>query len=657
MSKRFFEIAVNTPFNNSLLTYETDSDYKIGDIVEVPLGKRTETGVIYKETKKPQDVEIKEVEKKSLYPFSFFDWQIQFLDWMSGYYQYPLGQLFKDVLPKALKKPREVKPRIGKGEPFSFELNPEQQETKKFLLSHLDHFQLSLIHGITGSGKTVVYIEVIKEVLKQGKSVLVLLPEINLTPQFLSVFEKHLSCEIISYSSAVSNSVKFQTWHSLASESKPRVIIGARSSLFLPLQNLGLIVVDEEHDQSFKQNDRCQYHARDAAIKLASQFKIPIILGSATPSLESLYNIREKKRGEYLRLTKRTGEASLPEIELLDTTKDMDDLIWPFHPKSLEKIREAFEKKEQVLVFVNRLGFASHMQCRSCGHQFYCPSCSVPLKLFKRRHELKCQTCDHRSHVPESCPACGNLKLLSKGFGTERLQMVLESAFPKHRIGRFDRDDVTTFNELNKRLDDFHEGKLDLLVGTQMLSKGHNFEKVNLVIILGADSQLNFPDFRSSEKVMQQVMQVAGRSGRYQKDSLVLVQTLNPENSLYRHLKDHDFDGFIKDELQVRELCRCSPFFRLCNLSLTSKHQNVVVEEAKKAQLIFENLQDHFKEVEVLGPRPALIEKRANKFSWCFFLRSQDMNQLHNLIKTFRTHYKPHYSLSIKYDIDPMSFE
>lgn len=658
-------LAVDSPFNQSLLTY-LGNDLRPGELVEVPLGKRKVDACVL-EVARNSDTEeskLKEISKKLEADFSLDEKELNFYQWISQYYHYPLGQIIFESLPKLLKRPRDLKLEVGLGLKEEIKLTEEQEKAyqKTAMILQLG-FSKSLFHGVTGSGKSIVYLKIIEDILKQKKSVLFLIPEINLTPQFIAFFKNHLDCKIYSYHSGVTASDKYGLWKLLKKDNDPKLIIGVRSSVFLPVQNLGLIIVDEEHDTSFKQEDRCPYNARDLAIKKASLENIPIVLGSATPSVETYEGFKtERAKHFYYPLRKRALVESLPKVSLVDMRqKDLSarekqelKLTWPFHPQSIKKMEDAFSRGEQVLVFINRLGFSNYLQCGSCGHQFACPNCTTQLKYFKRKNVLDCSFCEYKEPVPEMCPECMNLNLTPIGFGTERIQDLLKSVFPNRVIGRFDRDEITNFKQLEEVLTDFHNGKTDVLVGTQMLSKGHNFKKVNLVIILGIDSQLNFPDFRSNERTYQTLVQVSGRSGRFGGDAEVVIQTLTPNNSVFHHVVNHSFDEFYSEEIKLREMCQCSPFKRVVLLSFNSKHQEKLIDECMKISEWMNNLKHtHFKEVDILGPRPSYIEKRVNKFNWSILLRSSDVNQLHNFLMTYQKSYELPYYISQKIDVDP----
>ena len=664
---QFYLVAVNSPFNGSLLTYkmlpEVYTSLKRGQLVRVPLGKRIIDGCILGLSDNSSAIDFEKI--KSIISIeseiALSERECDLYQWMASYYHYPLGQLIYDVLPTFLKKPRKLNYEMGVGSHLNLILNIEQKHVvDKISLNGFEQFSKWLIHGVTGAGKTLIYLEIIKKIIAEKKSVLFLLPEINLTPQFLKTFQTYLDVPIYSYNSAISNSDKFGLWKLLQDDESPKLILGVRSSIFLPIKKLGLIIVDEEHDQSFKQDDRCAYNARDIAIKKASLEKIPVILGSATPMVETYKTFIDTNN--YFSLKNRAQNARLPSVHLVDmrgrSKIETERMIWPYSSESIIKMNNALKKGEQVLVFINRLGYANYLQCNSCGHQFSCPNCSTNLKYFKKRNELSCQTCEYKKNTPEMCPECMNLNLSPKGFGTEKAHEVLKEILPNKIIERFDRDEIKTFKHLENVLDKFHNKEIDILVGTQMLSKGHNFENVNLVLILGIDSQLNFPDFRSNERVYQTLTQVSGRAGRFGLDAEVLVHTLAPENKIFTYLKNHSFDEFYLDEIPMRELCSSPPVKKLIIVYFNSKSQDVVIKESVyQANSLRALALKHFTQVEILGPRPSMIEKKVNKFTWSLMIRSSDLNQLHNLVRTFRKNYKPPHTISLKIDVDPYYFD
>lgn len=661
----YYQVAVNFPVVSSVLTYTSSEEFQRGDLVEVPLGRRKANGTILRAS---LDSEIQAIDKSKLKAiksklenaFGLSSQELDLYTWMSQYYHYSLGKLIFDCLPKIMKRPRSPDFISGKGEALGFKFTQDQSRIissveEKGLTGFHQHF----IHGVTGSGKSAIYLKLMREVLDQGKSVQFLLPEINLTPQFTNMFATHLNCEVYTYHSGVTPSEKYNIWKALNSSSKPVLVMGVRSSIFLPIKKLGLIIVDEEHDQSFKQTDRCPYNGRDVAIKKSQLHDCPVVLGSATPSLENYYQFsKEFGNRSYHKLPDRVGEGEFPSLEIFDTRDRFSesDPAWPFLDETLQKIREKLEAKEQVLIFINKLGYSSFVQCRSCGHQFMNDNCGCQnnLRYFKAKNLLSCAHCEFKMPLPEKCPECAGMSLLNKGFGTEKVEQILTGVFKEHTVERFDRDEIKTTKELVSKLDRFHAGEIDILVGTQMLAKGHNFKQVNLVVILGIDSMLNYADFRSTEKTYQLIEQVSGRAGRYAKDSSVVIQTMNPEHSLFKLLARHSFDGFYEMELPLREICHCPPFSKLVMLFFSCRFRDKLLAEASKTyQNLAKLCNEHYEDVKLYGPAPLAIEKKANQFTWAIMIKSSNVNQLHSFLNTFEQNYSAPSGISIKLDIDP----
>jgi len=666
----YCKVAVKYPGPEGILTYECPSDFELrrGDLVQVPLGRRKAAGCVVQTDLSKEAVQseldkykLKPVSSKEIDLFCLSEKELSLYEWMSRYYHYNLGMTIIECLPKILKRPRKVEFVEGSGKDLPHTLNPEQQMTFESILSKFDRgFDRHYIHGVTGSGKTSVYLSLMKEALKSGKSVLFLLPEINLTPQFTHTFAEYLNCRVFPYHSGVSDSEKNAIWKELKESESPVLVMGVRSSVFLPIENLGLVIVDEEHDQSFKQSDRCPYNGRDVAIKKAQLSNCPIVLGSATPTVENFHSFSEKSEN-YYPLEKRAS-GGFPEIELIDCREEkrstgprfeLNDL-WPIHSKSLEAMKEKLEKGEQVLVFVNRLGFANYIQCRGCGKKFEDPNTNTPLRYFKRRNVLKSAHSDYEIPMPEICPECGNMSLLQKGFGTEKIQEVLEAHLPKYNIERFDRDEIKNVTQLEDKLNRFHNKEIDVFVGTQMLSKGHNFEKVNLVLVLGVDSIMNFPDFRAIEKAYQLITQINGRAGRYSPDAKVLIQTLSPSNKVFEYIKDHSFKEFYEDELIIRDISNFPPFSKMAAIYFHSRFREKLTDNViSVAQTLRDVCTKNNLQVDILGPSPAMIEKRLNQFTWYIALKSHDINHLHKLLSYFERSYNRSNSISYKIDVDP----
>ena len=668
LKQQYCQVAVNYPGREDILTYKTKGEELLpGTLVEVPLGRRNAKGVIVEFTLSQEDIvqiesqyKLKEISAVVAEEFALSPLEMEIYQWMAKYYHYNLGMLIWDCLPKILKRPREADISFGRGDDLEFSLNEYQSPIFEAISAKLNHgFDRFLIHGVTGSGKTLIYLNLMRETLKSGKSILFLLPEINLTPQFTETFKRFLDCPILTYHSGETPSHKNAVWKFLKGSDRPVMVMGVRSSVFLPIENLGLVIVDEEHDTSFKQNDRCAYNGRDVAIKKAQLSNCPVVLGSATPCLENFYTFTRDKKDNYFEMKERAS-GSFPDVEVLDSRKqgdrkDEDALFrWPFEKSSLDLVKDALDRNEQVLVFVNRLGFANYLQCRACGYKFEDPNTGVPLRFFKNKNMLSSAHSEYKIPVPEICPDCGNMNLLQKGFGTERLQEVLKDFFPDKVIERFDRDEITNFEKLEDTLDKFHQHEIDILVGTQMLSKGHNFKKVNLVLILGIDSMLNFPDFRAMEKTYQMLVQILGRSGRYSKDSKVVIQSLLPDNPLFDFVKRHDFSGFYEYELKPREIGLFPPYTKMAAIHISGKDREKMVSQLSyEVSRLNDFAQKRGFDVSIWGPTPAMIERRANMFTWSLAINSKDFNALHSLLNIFKHYHQLDKSFSIKIDVDP----
>ena len=473
--------------------------------------------------------------------------------------------------------------------------------------------QTVLLKGITSSGKTEIYVKFIKEVLDSGKQVLYLLPEIALTTQLIERLQHYFGENLSVFHSKYSMNERVEVWNNvLENKSKAQLIIGARSSLFLPFSNLGLTIVDEEHETSFKQFDPApRYHARDAAIVLANIHKAKTLLGSATPSIESFTNAQQGKYG-YVELNRRFGNVLLPEIELVDI-KDKHRkkrMKGHFSDRLLEMIQDALDEKEQVILFQNRRGFAPVVECQTCGVSPQCPQCDVSLTFHSYRKELRCHYCGYRQAMPHSCGACGSNELNTKGFGTEQIEIELQELFPNYKIGRMDLDTTRGKYGYQKIIGQFQAQEIDVLVGTQMLSKGLDFANVSLVGILNADNMLNFPDFRAHERSYQLMVQVSGRAGRAQKRGKVAIQTFNPYHQILQQVSTNSYDEMYKEQMEERWQYHYPPYYRLIKITLRHKDFNRVEEGAN---WFGKSLTNVFND-DVLGPTTPAISKIRNYY-------------------------------------------
>ena len=472
---------------------------------------------------------------------------------------------------------------------------------------------VTLLHGITSSGKTEVYTKLIQEVLDEGKQVLFLLPEIALTTQIIVRLQYYFGEQISVFHSKYSINERVEVWNNvLNNKPKARIILGARSSVFLPFSNLGLIVVDEEHETSYKQFEPSpRYNARDAAIVLAKIHKAKILLGSATPSLETYYNAQQNKYG-FVALNRRHGNVQLPKIELINVKEKhrKKEMKGHFSDRLLTLIQEALDLKEQVILFQNRRGYSPVVECKTCGVSPECPNCDVTLTFHKFKHELRCHYCSYQRAMPNSCGACGSNTLDTKGFGTEQIELELKEIFPAFKIGRMDLDTTRGKHGYQKIIGAFEAKEIDVLVGTQMLSKGLDFENVSLVGILNADTMLNFPDFRAHERGYDMMVQVSGRAGRSKKQGNVAIQTYNPFHQILQQVSSTNYTEMYKEQLQERYQYKYPPYYRLIKITLKHRDYNRV---DSGVNWLFKALYSSFGE-HVLGPTAPAVARIRNQY-------------------------------------------
>lgn len=462
------------------------------------------------------------------------------------------------------------------------QLNPAQQEAYNQIVFSFLKKNVVLLHGVTSSGKTEIYIHLIRQALERRQQVLYLLPEIALTVQIRQRLQCVFGDRLGIYHSKYSDAERVEIWKKQMSQNPYDVILGARSAVLLPFTRLGLVIIDEEHETSFKQQDPApRYHARSAAIMLAAKAGAKVLLGSATPCAETWHNARTGKYG-YVRLDKRYGDMQMPEITVVDT-KDLQHrkmMNGPFSPLLLSSIRRALDNKEQVILFQNRRGFAPMIECRECGWTPRCEACDVSLTYHKALGQLTCHYCGRTYAVPDVCPCCGSRDLRGRGYGTEKVEDKVMELFPDARVARMDLDTTRTRNAYERLISDFSAHRTDILIGTQMVSKGLDFDKVSVVGILNADSMLNYPDFRAYEHAFTMMAQVAGRAGRKGKRGLVLLQTKSPELPVIAQVVRNDIEGFYSDLLEERQLFRYPPFYHIINVYLRHKDEPVVCAAA-----------------------------------------------------------------------------
>ena len=478
--------------------------------------------------------------------------------------------------------------RLDKSIKGTLSLNPLNVAQERAFTAIRNSFQeksVCLLHGVTSSGKTEIYIHLIEEVLRKGQQILYLLPEIALTTQITERLKRVFGHRLGVYHSKFPDAERVEIWKKQLTDESYDIILGVRSSIFLPFKRLGLIIVDEEHENTYKQQEPApRYHARSAAIMLASMYGAKVLLGTATPSVESYFNAR---KGKYslVQLKERYKEIRLPHIELVDIKEltRQKRMKGPFSPVLVKEIRSALDRKEQVILFQNRRGFAQMVECRTCGWIPKCKNCDVSLTFHKRLNQLTCHYCGYTQSVAASCPACGGVELLNRGIGTERIEEDIQLTFPDVRVARMDLDTTRSRTAYEKIIADFEQGKTDILIGTQMISKGLDFNHVNVVGILNADTMLNYPDFRSYERAFQLMAQVAGRAGRKDKQGLVILQTKSPELPVISQVLNNDYEQLYEDQLAERQVFRYPPFYRLIYVYLKHRKEDVLEQAAEMA--------------------------------------------------------------------------
>ncbi|MEC4050538.1 primosomal protein N' [Flavobacterium sp. SUN046] len=517
----------------------------------------------------------------------------------------------------------------------NLQLSEAQQTALDGITSSLEEKEVCLLQGVTSSGKTEIYTRLIEQYIKEEKQVLYLLPEIALTTQLVSRLTKHFGNQVAVFHSKYSNNERVEVWNQVNQHSeKAKIVIGARSSLFLPFSNLGLIIIDEEHEQTFKQQDPApRYHARDAAIVLAQSHKAKVLLGSATPSVETYYNAQSGKYG-YVNLKERFGKVQMPEIELVDIKDSYfrKRMTGHFSNVLVDAITEALSLGEQIILFQNRRGFSPVMECLTCGHVPQCPNCDVSLTYHKFKNQLRCHYCGHSIAKPTICHSCTSSHLTTKGFGTEQIELELAELFPTKNIKRMDQDTTRGKYSFENLIDRFKNREIDILVGTQMLAKGLDFDNVSLVGIMNADNMLYQPDFRAFERSYQMMTQVSGRAGRSEKRGKVIIQTYNPNHNVIQQVTHNDYEGMYKEQLYERQIYKYPPYFRLVKLTL--KHRDF--DKLKEGSMWLYQVLQQSLAMPVLGPEEPAINRIRNEYIRTIMVKIPQNVSIGNTKKTIQ---------------------
>ena len=551
-----------------------------------------------------------------------------------------LGTLVRRGLVETVEEPAafSVSRSRARPSPFTFEFTPAQKAALEKLRNNVASrkFAGMLMHGVTGSGKTAVYLAGMRAVLDAGRSSILLVPEIGLTPAVAADLYQIFGEEVAILHSALSGAERAEQWHRIRC-GDARVVVGTRSAVFAPVSDLALLIVDEEHDSSYKQEETPRYHARDVAVMRAKMADATVVLGSATPSLESYFNAKKSKYA-LVELPDRVEQRPLPEVEIIDMRKEFQETGHEqvISRKLAAEIKDRLERKEQVMVLLNRRGYAPVVLCRSCGKTLQCQNCAIAMTHHKREHNMVCHYCGSLSPVPTKCAHCGSEYVQFLGTGSEKLEELLHGLFPQARIGRLDRDTVRRREDFERTLSALNEGDLDLLVGTQMIAKGHDIHGVTLVGVVGADTALGLPDFRAAERTFQLLTQVAGRAGRGESPGKVILQTFFEDHYAVQYAARHDFLGFYEKELRFRSWMHYPPYSALANVIIRSDKLEEALEWSGLMGRWFEGTRHE--SVRVLGPAAAPIVRLKRDYRYHFVLKSPSREKLNTTLRAMLAH-------------------
>ncbi len=635
----------NFPF-----TYKFNSECKVGELVEVPFGSKKEIGVIWKNNySEPKNIKIKEIKRKTGY--SIDTKLVDFIEWFSTYNMVPIGLVLKMAIGGTdnFVRIKDNLIKVKKIKSKSFKLNREQQEALKFLEKVNNKFDVSVLQGTTGSGKTLVYFERIKKIIKENSQALVLLPEIFLTNDFKSRFEEFFGFEPAIWHSKITPKQKRIIWKGLLGN-KIKLLIGARSALLLPFKKLGIIIVDEEHDTSYKQDEGVIYNARDMAISRASFEKIPVHLVTSVPSIETYNNIFNKKY-RHIKIYKRFDDYPLPSTKIinLNINKNKNKFI---SSETVNLVKKFLNKGEQILFFINRRGYAPYLICKKCGYKQTCSNCSLYLTFHKIKNRAICHHCSLEKEIKEKCKSEGNCEFIMYGPGVEKIFDEVKEIFPDKKISIFSSDYLKTKEKTEKLFKEINENKIDILVGTQMISKGFNFPKLNCIVVIDADFSGRGYDLRSTEKNIQLYHQLSGRAGRFSKESLIVYQTLTPQDATLNELIRNKSEKLLSNELFLREKNKLPPFIRLISIIVSSKERKLSLQGAKEIKIKLKQIN----ELEVLGPVDSPLLKIKKKFRSRLLIRFNNRFLMQKKIAKVLNGLKISQKIKLTVDVDPINF-
>ncbi len=549
-----------------------------------------------------------------------------------------------------IEKEKKVRINPSKTKLNKFNLTEDQNLAIKEIEKHFQESKTFLIHGVTGSGKTEVYLNIIEKIINQDKTALMLVPEISLTTQVVKQFYDRFGSNVAVFHSGLSVGEKYDEYLKIYND-EVKVVVGTRSAIFVPINNLGIIIIDEEHSDSYKQDNNPRYHVLDMA-KFRSEYNnIPLVLGSATPTLES-YSRAKKGVYKLIEMKNRIGDSKLPEIILVDMAEEMKKRNNIFSDLLLNKIEERLIKKEQIILLLNRRGFSTIITCQNCGYTYECPHCGITLTYHKSSNAMRCHYCGYFKDKPDICDKCEHDSLKDYGLGTEKLELEIKKKFPSAKIIRMDADTTTRKGSHEKIIDNFKKQDYDILLGTQMIAKGLDFPKVTLVGVINADSSLNIPDFRSNENTFQLLSQVSGRAGRDKYPGEVILQTFNPDNKTLNYIKNHDYIGFYNYEMNLRKLMSYPPYYYLISIKILSKEYELVSKESNKIYNYLKNKTNNI----ILGPTVASPIKVNNYYRFQIVIKYKIDPNIINILRELDDLYKNNNKINIEIDTSPIRF-
>ena len=638
-------------FNFSFTYNSNNLSLKVGDLVEVPFGKDKEIGVVWKyKDKELKNIKIKNINKK-IEKYSINKSLVDFIDWFSTYNMVSPGLTLKMAIGNKDNYTKKNDPSFNefKKNTKKYKLNNEQKKALEYLNLVNNKFDVSVLLGTTGSGKTLVYFERIKKIINQNKQALVLLPEIFLTNEFKSRFEDFFGYEPAIWHSKITPKNKRIIWKGII-ENKIKLIVGARSALLLPFKKLGLIVVDEEHDISYKQDEGVIYNARDMAISRASFEKIPIHLVTSIPSIETYNNIKNKKF-RHVKIVKRFNDYPLPKSKIinLNINKVKDKFI---SDETILHVKTFLKKKEQVLFFINRRGFAPYLICQKCGFKQVCLNCSMYLTFHKKKNKAICHHCSLEKKIQNKCKEEGDCNFIMYGPGVEKIFDEVRNIFPKNKVEIFSSDYMKKKKQADSLFNKINNNDVDILIGTQMISKGFNFPKLNCIVVVDADFSGRGYDLRSTEKNIQLYHQLSGRAGRFNSESLIIYQTLTPEDSTLNELIKNKSEQLLKIELLTRKKNKLPPYVRLIAIIISSNQHDLSIKGAKEIKIQLKKINN----IEVLGPVDSPLLKIKKKFRSRLLLRLRNgvmvQKEITNLLNSLKISSK----IKLTVDVDPINF-